>query len=140
MLDNKRVTFQGPGDQGRFIDSVHQLEDYQALFEGATHERAIGEASAGYLGSEVAPARIKQMLPEVKLIVVLRNPIEAAYSSYLHLMRDGDETIKDFSVALQAEAERTQDNWGLLWRYQQRAMYYAQGVQLKVSVNIKQPL
>lgn len=123
-LDNRGVSFQGPGDQTRLASAVHQLETYKNLFTGVKDEIAIGEASTNYLGSRCAPERIKQLIPEVKLIAVLRNPIDAAYASYLHLMRNGDEFIKDFSVALQAEPERIQKNWGWQWRYQQRGFYF----------------
>ena len=126
MLENKEINFRGPGDKERFKFAVHRIEDYQKLFAGVKNEIAVGEASTTYLGSERAPERIKQYIPDVKLIAVLRNPVDAAYASFLHLLRDGDEFIDDFSMALQAEQERIQKNWGLIWHYQQRNFYYAQ--------------
>lgn len=126
MLDGREVDFQGPGDRIRFSSAVYQLEDYQKLFEGASNEIAIGEASTTYLGSDKAAYHIKQHIPDVKLIAILRNPIDAAYASFLHLMRDGDESINIFSLALQAEQERIKNNWGLMWRYQQKGFYSQQ--------------
>lgn len=126
MLDDKKVDFQGPGDQERFKAAVHRIEDYYRLFEDVTDEIAIGEASTTYLGSVQASERIKRSIPDVKLIVILRNPVDAAFASFLHLVRDGDESLNDFSKALQAEQDRTQKNWGLIWRYQQRGFYYKQ--------------
>lgn len=126
MLENEKVNFQGPGDQDRFRHSVHQLKDYKNLFAGVADEIAIGEASTTYLGSEKASRRIKKYIPEAKLIAILRNPVDAAYASFLHLIRDGNESIADFSKALAAEPERTQNNWGLMWRYQQKGFYYEQ--------------
>lgn len=126
MLENEKVNFQGPGDQDRFRRSVHQLGDYKKLFAGVTDEIAIGEASTTYLGNEKASRRIKKYIPEAKLIAILRNPVDAAYASFLHLVRDGNESIADFAKALAAEPERTQNNWGLMWRYQQKGFYYKQ--------------
>ncbi len=126
MIENEKVNFQGPGDQDRFSRSVHQLGDYKNLFAGVTDEIAIGEASTTYLGSEKASRRIKKYIPEAKLIAILRNPVDAAYASFLHLIRDGNESIADFAKALAAEPERTQNNWGLMWRYQQKGFYYQQ--------------
>ena len=62
---------------------ITNLEDYQALFEGVTDQKAIGEASTAYLFSPTATANIKNCLPQVKLITILRDPSQRAYSLYL---------------------------------------------------------
>jgi len=64
---------------------------YERLFRDVTSERAIGEATTHYLNSPTAPERIAADLPEVKLIVSLRNPAERAYSSYLGSLQGGTE-------------------------------------------------
>ena len=125
-LENQEINFKGPGDHKRLDSSTTSLQDYSRLFESVTTEIAIGEASTSYLSSEQAPYRIKHYIPEVKLITILRNPVDAAYASYLHLLRDGDETIKDFDQALQAEKERIKQNWEGIWHYQKRGLYYTQ--------------
>lgn len=125
-LENGEINFQGPGDDERFSKAVTQFEDYVKLFEQVTDEIAIGEASTTYLSSSQAPERIKHHLPEVKLITILRNPVDAAYASFLHLHRDGDETITDFDIALQKEEERIQQNWEGIWHYRRRGLYYEQ--------------
>lgn len=125
-LENQTVKFEGPGDQGRFEDAVTTFQEYCKLFEPRTTEIALGEASTTYLSSDRAPQRIKHYIPQVKLIAILRNPIDAAYSSYLHLLRDGDEEIGDFALALQAEEKRIQQNWEGLWHYKTRGFYYGQ--------------
>ncbi|MEM8777528.1 MAG: sulfotransferase [Cyanobacteria bacterium P01_G01_bin.49] len=126
MLNDEKANFQGPGDQVRFKLSVHQLEEYKKLFEGSKNEIAIGEASTTYLGSNTAPERIKYYIPDVKLIAILRNPVDAAYASFMHLVRDGDESLKDFELALQAEEKRLKMNWDPLWHYTRRGFYYLQ--------------
>ncbi len=126
MVENEKVNLQGPGDQERFKSAVYQIEKYQNLFSGVTDEIAIGEASTTYLGSQKACKNIRKYIPHAKLIAVLRNPVDAAYASFLHLVRDGNEPIADFSKALAAEPERIQNSWGLIWRYQQRGLYSQQ--------------
>lgn len=117
--------FQGPGDaEGhRFVTT--SLDEYQKLFQDVTDELAVGESSTWYLGHPQAPERIKKYMPEIKLIAILRNPVDRAFSSYQHLIRDGRETIKDFSRAIDAEKQRIDANWEYLWRYKYMGLYSA---------------
>ena len=122
----EKPNYSGPGDQELYSDVVSDLENYQALFKGASEETAVGEASVVYLYLSRAPERIHHYIPDAKLIAVLRNPIERAYSAFLHLTRDRKEPFGDFARALQAEDERIRNNWGPIWHYKQVGFYYAQ--------------
>jgi hypothetical protein len=124
--ENEIINFKGPGDKERLREAVTSLEDYQKLFQSVSGEIAIGEASTTYLSSVKAPQRIKSHLPEVKLIAILRNPVDAAYASFLHQVRDGDEILTDFALALQQEEKRIRQNWEGIWHYKTRGFYYAQ--------------
>jgi hypothetical protein len=64
-----------------------------------------GEASPEYLFSPDAPQRVAASLPDVKLIVMLRNPVERAYSQYQMSVRRGSETLP-FAEALAREPKR----------------------------------
>jgi hypothetical protein len=64
-----------------------------------------GEASSSYLSYPHAPRRVAQVLPQVKLIVLLRNPVDRAYSQYYHTCELGYETLS-FEQAIQAEEAR----------------------------------
>jgi len=66
----------------------------------------LGEATPYYLFHPAAPARAARILPRARLIVLLRNPVERAYSHYRHCVRLGRETLS-FEDALAAEPERT---------------------------------
>jgi hypothetical protein len=57
--------------------------DYVRLFEEVRDEKAIGEASVTYLCSRRAAQEIYASLPNSRIFVILRNPVERAYSSYL---------------------------------------------------------
>ena len=62
---------------------ITDIESYQALFQGVSDEIAIGEASPAYLVRPRAVERIKHYIPDAKLIAMLRNPVERAYSAFL---------------------------------------------------------
>ena len=71
---------------------ITTLKKYEDLFQDARDESAIGEVSPLYLESPVAAERIKKLLPEVKLIAVLRNPVDRALSDYMMAVRLGQST------------------------------------------------
>ena len=66
------------------------LEEYEALFAGATDEIAIGEASPQYFRCPTAAWRIHECVPDVKLVASLRNPADRAYSGFLMRTRRGE--------------------------------------------------
>lgn len=71
------------------------------------HKRKLitGEASPYYIFHPHAPRRIKKILPHVKLIILLRNPVDRAFSHYHHEVRLGFETLS-FEDAIKKESER----------------------------------
>ena len=126
-LEGEKPSFRAPGADERINRwSITDLEAYRKLFDGAAKEKAIGEASPLYLYSPKAPERIRHYAPEAKLIAVLRNPAERAYSSFLHLVRNGREPLTDFVRALRAEEERIQSNWEWIWHYENMGFYHTQ--------------
>ncbi len=62
---------------------VRTMADYKAQFVGVTDEVAIGEATPNYLISPHAPVRMKESIPDVRLIFSLRHPVNRLYSIYL---------------------------------------------------------
>lgn len=65
------------------------LDWYANLFADAREDQLIGEDSATYLASHRVPERIARFMPEVKLIILLRDPASRAYSHYWFLVRAG---------------------------------------------------
>jgi hypothetical protein len=65
-----------------------------------------GEASPEYLLYPHTPKKIAKLVPHAKLIILLRNPVERAYSQYRHNVRLGFETLS-FEEAIEQEEERT---------------------------------
>jgi hypothetical protein len=74
-------------------------------YEGPGARLCTGEASPYYMLHPHAPRRIKALLPHVRLIVLVRNPIERAYSHYHHETRAGRESLS-FEEAIDREPER----------------------------------
>jgi hypothetical protein len=121
-LEGDNLSFQGPS-QGINHTSVTTIDGYLDLFQGVTSEIAIGEASTLYLHSAKALRGIKNYIPRAKIIAILRDPVDRSYSSYLHLVRDGYETLS-FQQALLVEDSRIHQKWQPLWYYTQRSFYY----------------
>ncbi|MGG6238267.1 sulfotransferase family protein [Nodosilinea sp. AN01ver1] len=100
-------------------------QEYEALFDGVTNEIAIGEASTEYLFFEKSAERIKQTIPDARILIVLRDPIERAFSAYCFHLRDGRETLS-FEEALVQEPVRAEQHWQVGWFYKQGGFYYEQ--------------
>jgi hypothetical protein len=77
---------------------------YRAHFP-ARRRAAIGEASPSYLFHPLAPERVAALLPDARLIALLRNPVHRAFSHYQHELALGREPLS-FEDALGAEDER----------------------------------
>ncbi len=120
------LDFRGPGDQELHRSSIVDLEEYRALFRDVAGEKAVGEASPVYLCAPKTAARMQALVPQARLIAILRHPVERAYSHYLHLIRDGVEPLTDFAQALAAEDARVRDNWEYRWRYRELGRYSTQ--------------
>lgn len=84
-------------------DAVSHIGGYQHLFRGVSGERAVGEASHSYLYDPGAAAEIRRYVPEARLIAILRNPVDRAYSHFLHMLRTGVEPAGDFAQALRED-------------------------------------
>jgi hypothetical protein len=123
------LNFRGPGDiEYMYEDSlVATYEDYLNQFIGVDREAAIGEVSTHNLYSVQAPALIKRYVPNAKMLAILRNPVDRAFSAFAHMVRDRREETIDFRAALAREPARIRDNWEPLWHYKSMGLY---GVQL----------
>ena len=123
----EKVDFQGPGDaQNANAWSVTTLDKYRALFDEADDTAVAGEASFTSLYMPAAPACVQRHCPDVKLIALLRDPAERAYSSFAFRLQAGHEPCFDFETALNCEETRIRQNWSPAWHYQRLGFYYAQ--------------
>jgi hypothetical protein len=118
--------FTGPGDAVAYRRYVTSVDRYQALFTRAADRRALGECSDLYLYSADAARRIHAYIPDAKLIVLLRNPVDRAYSHFRQFVRDGREPLGSFEEALEAEASRMAAGWHPHWYLKARGYYFSQ--------------
>jgi len=89
-----------------------------------------GEACPGYFDCDRAASRLRAEFPETKLIVILRDPVERAYSHYNHWVRRHQET-QDFETAIRANLDRLtadgaiddRDLWNVPHDYLARGAY-----------------
>jgi len=112
----------GPGDTVVLRHLCKDRAAYEAEFAGARGEKVLGDISPSYFDfAEVAPA-MRRELEDARIVILLRDPVAKAFSQYMHLVRDGRETLC-FYDALQAEAERTGRHWSMIWRYAASSLY-----------------
>jgi hypothetical protein len=89
----------------RWLSQSYQPHDertlrwYSQFFENAQADQLVGEDSTTYLASAHAPGRIADLLPDAKVIILLRDPASRAYSHYWHLVRTG-RAIYSFEESL----------------------------------------
>lgn len=110
----------------RHIAHVLQKEDYLSLFRDVRKEKAVGECSTGYLYSEVAAKEIRKAVPHAKIVMVLRNPVERAFSHYLADLRMGTVAAGTFGEALEFDFNRKRKGWGVSSLYVEIGLYYRQ--------------
>lgn len=135
---NDLIGRNGPGDKQAILDVdlimadmlvkkrrlihaglVRDFDTYVKLFEGATIEKARGEVSPSYLYySKDASKRIKQVCQDIKIIILLRNPIERAFSNYKALYTTGREYL-DICTAMRTDViqKRLHNKWEHFWDY-----------------------
>lgn len=86
---------------------VKLREDYERLFDSASAQHVIiGEASVHYLSSREAVPQIEKTIPRPRYLVMLRNPVEMAYSLHEQMHFSGLEDCSDFARAWTLQDER----------------------------------
>ena len=111
----------------RIHSGIWDWNKYKDLFKQAKNHKAIGEASVFYLYFyKEAIKKIKQYLNnEVKIIIILRNPIDRAFSAYQHVSRSIKENLS-FEDAIYLEEKRLTEDETLtpMMRYKDMGLYY----------------
>ena len=86
-------------------DLIRDKKEYLRLFEKARGYIAVGEATPIYLWDPDSPKLIHQTVPHARIIMILRDPIERAYSNYLMMTKYSgrkssfyDELIRDSKI------------------------------------------
>ena len=102
---------------------------YLNLFSAASMEQQIGDCSTAHLTDPDSPSLIANDNPKAKIIILLRNPVDRAYSLYNWMLNNGYEPIYPFEKALEAETSRVDDS---LFRpeigYSHNYLYFRSGL------------
>jgi Sulfotransferase family len=107
----------GPGDVQTYREHVWQRDDYEALFGPAPAGTLRGESTPFYLYRQDAQRRIRALIPDARLIVILRDPVERAHSNWTHLWSAGLDPVGDFVQACAEEEDRIAAGWADFWHY-----------------------
>ena len=83
--------WRGPGDKHSQQEWIWRADRYFPLFAPAAQHQVRGESTPFYLWSRGAHRRIAEDLPDVRLVAVVRDPVDRAYSNWMHLWSDGLE-------------------------------------------------
>jgi Sulfotransferase family len=116
--------FVGPGDDDLINRvAVRDEETWRQLFRGRTEPRR-GEGSVTTLCHPEAsiPAVQRLCAPDCRLVVLLRDPVERAFSSWQYLRSRGYDA-GSFEEGLAAEGERTRAGWGHMWQFERLSRY-----------------
>ena len=107
-------------------DLILDQEQYNILYPPKSDIK-YGEIGTGYLYfyNQSIPL-IKEVLGEdVRIMIILRNPIDRAFSSYLHFYKDSHETLT-FRESIEKERERISAKWDFMWHHTSVGFYYQQ--------------
>jgi hypothetical protein len=119
-----QTVYAGPNAE-RLMDSVvKDLPAYESLYEGVTREKAVGDASPAYLSSPVAARAIRERVPDARIVAVLRDPAERAYSQFIDNVRNGWEEERDFERVLALRHRRELERWWRKWDYVGHGFYH----------------
>jgi len=121
-----KFPLKGTGDEKAEKNFIKTFDVYKKLFENVNNEKAIGEASADnlYLYKD-SVKYIKDYIGDVKIIIILRDPVERTFSNYQMLLAGMREHLS-FEDALRAEEQRKKMNWAYAWHYKSISFYYNQ--------------
>jgi len=107
------------------IEAVGKRSAYLRLYGGAAGHSVIGDASPSYLWHPEVPQRIRAEVPEAKIAIILRDPVERAYSHYLMDYREGAQNMP-FYEALVDDMQRPAKGWGVSYLYYELGLYAEQ--------------
>jgi len=123
LTDGERPHHRGPDDERACRAYVVDRHAYEALFEYPPGPGGYaGESTPYYLWDPSAAPRIRALVPEARLVAVLREPTVRAYSNWADLREQGREKL-DFASAMAAEEERRRLNWEPFWFYRELGLY-----------------
>jgi hypothetical protein len=93
-------------DGPREVGYPKTFEEYLALFDAATREQRVGEATTTYLWSRTAAEQIAALAPDARIIAIVREPASFLRSLHLTFVKGRNETVKDLRKAMSLQDAR----------------------------------
>jgi hypothetical protein len=121
-FEGQTLRFTGPRGETHSKKFITNKDDYLRLFSDCPEGAKAGEKTT-YLSYLTAPACAARHVPQARLVVVLRHPVERGFSQWLHLRQEGNEPQADFETAWLAEEERMAKGWQPFYEYRRRGFY-----------------
>lgn len=119
------LRFEGPQGTQRNRTAIKSLKQYKALFCTAGDAKAIGEGSINYIFYPQACAGIKKLTPNAKIVFILRQPVDRAFSSYQSSSNEFPDPAASFEAAWRDDERRAKESW-YNGRYRGKGLYYEQ--------------
>jgi hypothetical protein len=122
-LGDRAPAFTGPGDELTINRQVvWRRSAYLSLFPDDGRITGEGSVSTLYY-AERSSARLLELNPDAKVVVILREPVARAFSSHQYLRNRGFEPEPDFRRAVELEDTRIREGWHHLWHYTSMSRY-----------------
>jgi hypothetical protein len=106
--------------------NVIETRHYLALYQNVKEEKALGEICNSYIFCPKAMGEIYLEFPQAKIIVMLRNPIERAFSGYIMNLREGKILSDSFLEEIKKDEQLEVVKWGETISYLKIGLYYEQ--------------
>jgi hypothetical protein len=113
QMEEVQKYLRSPMSTKRLWGPVVEWNDYLRLFENVRDEVAVGEASVDYLYSKSAAGHIAATIPGARILIVLRNPVDRAYSQYLQAASNG-LVRRSFREQIQENMRAGSETFGVL--------------------------
>lgn len=117
--------FTAPGDDHTINKvAITDREEYLALYPRHHDFLALGDASVStmYYHQDSLPEMLR-MNPDMRVVLLLREPVARAYSSHQYMRARGLEPVEDFLAAVELEEERKRLGWHHIWHYTSMSRY-----------------
>ena len=114
--------------KGKFYHNkiIKDANVYYSLYDEVGNQKIVADASPSYLWDKLAANRICKDFPEAKVIMILRNPIQRAFSHFLMDLKDGNQSETNFKQAILNDVKIEPKIWGKAHLYIDIGQYYNQ--------------